>query len=103
MVIVLNTVPLSNSSTLSPNTTGALVGRVTRKVVVVNSAAFIWLSPKWLLPLSASVAVPGARVSSVKLTGALAGLTLPTASVILAVRFLGPSAPSWTRVTVKST
>ena len=105
VLAVPNAAPSSNNSTMSPTTSELVLIRVTRKVVVADSAAFIrWLmSTKSLLPNSASVGALGATVSSIKFTVGLAVLTLPAASMIWAVRLLGPSPPRSAWVTVKST
>ena len=99
---VLNATPSSSSSTWSPASEPVLA-KLTRKVVVTDSAAFIMSPTRSVLVYSASVGALGARVSSIKVTGGLAGLTLSAASVIWAVKLLVPSTPSSVRVTVKST
>ena len=101
---VANEAPPSSSSSTSPATAfEPVVGRVTRKLVLTDSAAFMRPSARSLLPCSARVGAAGAVVSSVKASGRAAWPGLPAASVIAALRLFGPSRPSSEAVTVKST
>ena len=101
---VPNEAPPNSSSTLSPATAvEPLVGKVARKLVVVDSALLIKLSAKSVLPVSASVGAAGAAVSSVKLMVLLAVPTLPATSVMRLLSALAPSAPRSALRTVKST
>ena len=101
---VANEAPPSFSSSWSPATAcDPNAGRLTRKVVLTASVAFMRPSARSVLPCSTTVGAEGAVASSVKASAALRALALPALSVIRAVRDLAPSRPRSAALTVKST